>query len=632
MQIRNVRFIIATLTTFGAYAVYVSRVNLSIAIIAMVNQTAQDSDLDTGPLGQDSLERPLAGLSGNGNSTFNLASAPTLGANSIFPTSEKSIKSPLISQHKFHWDQTEQGHILGAFFYGYILFQIPGARIAESVGAKWILFTGIFSSAVISLVFPLSAQLNSLNLLMLLRFIMGLSQSAFFPAAYVLFCRWLPERERSILLPIMFIGSNVGSISTYIMSSYLITSSYGWPSVFYVSGLVCLLVSLLWYVFVSSTPDDNWLISHEECQFINKNVCNQSSEINSLNEQSVGDTSSPSSSSDSLAMEKKLAHFVDFNNNNIDFENNNNNNNLLDRRASISTRRQHSSQTNNNDPLEAARQKAKDSKFATSGGKHQVLVAPEPSWNKLICSVPIWTLVFSMYGNEWSNVVICYLLPSYLNTALHFPIKQNGAINSFFQLCFAVSSPIMSSLGAYMLDNHLLGMRKIHVRKLFQSLATFGQLVCFLSVPICGSNRDLIIMFMFAAIIFKSCANAGDIMVSGDLSPGKFLPQLISSFIIYLLSTTITNNLYIRIRGNSFRLCKLHRKHGGLFCARASGRHSSRRQSSRTVDSLLAHHRRHHGLLGTYLFGFRCHPPAGVRARRGATRGVGPDRAAQGCC
>lgn len=55
-----------------------------------------------------------------------------------FPASKQSIlKPPLISQEKFHWDQTEQGHILGAFFYGYILFQIPGARMAERVGARW---------------------------------------------------------------------------------------------------------------------------------------------------------------------------------------------------------------------------------------------------------------------------------------------------------------------------------------------------------------------------------------------------------------------------------------------------------------------------------------------------------------
>lgn len=315
---------------------------------------------------------------------------------------------------------------------------------------------------------------------MVLRFVMGLCQSAFFPAAYVLFCRWLPERERSILLPIMFIGSNFGSISTYTVSSYLVSSSYGWPSVFYLSGLVCTIVSLFWCIFGSNGPEDNWLITEEECRFIRINVNNLSSESNSRNESDCDDT----------IVYDSANHL----------------------KATRSEQR----------AIKINATTAVDNTADNKSTKLKARITPEPSWPKLLKSVPIWTLILSMYGNEWSNVVICYELPTYLNTALNFPIEQNGVINSFFQLSFAVASPIMSSLGAYMLDRHLFGMHKIHVRKLFQSLATFGQLACFVAVPICGPNRGLIITFMFSAIVFKSCANAGDIMVSGDLSPGKF--------------------------------------------------------------------------------------------------------------
>lgn len=471
-------------------------------------------------------------------------------ATNIFLTTKKAFNTPLISQEKFHWDQTEQGHILGAFFYGYILFQIPGARMAESVGAKWIIMAASAGSAVISLAFPLSTQLNSIYLLMMLRFVMGLCQSAFFPAAYVIFCRWLPEKERSILLPIMFIGSNMGSISTYILSSYLISSAYGWPSVFYLSGLVCSIVSLFWCIFGSNGPEDNWFITEKERCYIESNVNNQSSESNSLNNE-LSTISSPDKAVrqyeegglllrttkkttkqtvdnsgqqlleqeqlkvSQLDKQKKLSAVslsliqtnvvVDLNNNN----NNIGNNNLIRDNATTTTTQEVTNPTT----------LVSD----TTNIKHLQprILTPEPSWSKLLKSMPVWTLILSMYGNEWSNVVLCFELPTYLNTALGFPIEQNGVINSFFQFSYAVASPIVSSLGAYMLDRHLWGMRKIHVRKLFQSLATFGQLACFVSVPICGANRGLIIMFMFLAIVFKSCANAGDIMISGDLSPGK---------------------------------------------------------------------------------------------------------------
>lgn len=65
--------------------------------------------------------------------------APLRGPfSTLFPNSKESLfHTPLISQQKFDWSPTEQGHILGAFFYGYIIFQIPGARMAELVGARW---------------------------------------------------------------------------------------------------------------------------------------------------------------------------------------------------------------------------------------------------------------------------------------------------------------------------------------------------------------------------------------------------------------------------------------------------------------------------------------------------------------
>lgn len=325
-------------------------------------------------------------------------------------------------------------------------------------------------SGLVSLIFPLSTQLNSIYLLMALRFVMGLCQSAFFPAAYVLYCRWFPEAERSVLLPVMFIGSYVGSISTYIMSSYLIGSDYGWPSVFHVSGLICLLVSFAWCIFGSSGPEDNWLITDEESDFILRQVNSEMSESSSLDD-------------------------------------------LTGRHLSL----------NSTPPRLKGLENGNDSGSCCNSRKTSLkpTINEEPSWPKLLKSIPIWTLILSMYGNEWSNVVLCYEIPTYLNFALGYPIERNGVINSFFQLSYVVASPLMSSLGAYMLKRRTFGMRKIHVRKLFQSLATFGQLICFISVPICGANEGLIVLFMFASVVFRACSNAGDIMVAGDLSPGE---------------------------------------------------------------------------------------------------------------
>ena len=42
----------------------------------------------------------------------------------------------------FGWDEKTNGVILGMFFYGYVLTQVPGGRMAELVGGKWLFGVG----------------------------------------------------------------------------------------------------------------------------------------------------------------------------------------------------------------------------------------------------------------------------------------------------------------------------------------------------------------------------------------------------------------------------------------------------------------------------------------------------------
>lgn len=63
-----------------------------------------------------------------------------------------------VSDGPFNWDEAEQGVILGAFFYGYILTQIPGGFLAEKYGGKWLFGCGTFITAVLTLLTPLAAK------------------------------------------------------------------------------------------------------------------------------------------------------------------------------------------------------------------------------------------------------------------------------------------------------------------------------------------------------------------------------------------------------------------------------------------------------------------------------------------
>lgn len=61
----------------------------------------------------------------------------------------------------YDWDSETQGWILGSFFYGYIVTQIPGGYMAGRFGPKWLLGFGILGTVVFTLLTPVAADLGA---------------------------------------------------------------------------------------------------------------------------------------------------------------------------------------------------------------------------------------------------------------------------------------------------------------------------------------------------------------------------------------------------------------------------------------------------------------------------------------
>lgn len=78
-------------------------------------------------------------------------------------------------QGEFNWDSNTQGLVLGAFFYGYIITQIPGGWLAEVFGGKKLFGFGVLCTAILTLLTPLAARWN-LYVFIALRVIEGIGE------------------------------------------------------------------------------------------------------------------------------------------------------------------------------------------------------------------------------------------------------------------------------------------------------------------------------------------------------------------------------------------------------------------------------------------------------------------------
>ena len=75
----------------------------------------------------------------------------------------------------FVWDKSMQGMMLGSFFWGYVLTQIPGGILAERFGPKIVFLICMGTVGIASVLVPVAAQVHP-YMLMALRVIQGLAQ------------------------------------------------------------------------------------------------------------------------------------------------------------------------------------------------------------------------------------------------------------------------------------------------------------------------------------------------------------------------------------------------------------------------------------------------------------------------
>lgn len=122
---------------------------------------------------------------------------------------------------------------------------VPGAQLAQRFGSKPVLFSALWISAVATLVTPAVVRLGGAEALIILRFIIGLSQGGLFPAINVLLAVWVPLKERGSMASFIYCGVPVGMLVGNSLSGILL-ERHAWPITFYVLGSIAMLFSILY--------------------------------------------------------------------------------------------------------------------------------------------------------------------------------------------------------------------------------------------------------------------------------------------------------------------------------------------------------------------------------------------------
>ncbi|RUS91220.1 hypothetical protein EGW08_001026, partial [Elysia chlorotica] len=257
------RLRLAILCFLGFVSLYAQRVNLSIAIVSMVDHSSTDH------LNSSSSVVPEFSNSTYANSTYNATATTTTEA----PADKCGVISKSATKGEFRWNKELEGLLLGAFFWGYLVFQVPGGRLSEKFGAKRVIGVAMFPVAILNILSPVAAR-TSPYLFLVVRVLVGLGEGVMYPAAQALWARWAPPNERSRLIGFSYAGGQFGNALIFPIGGFLCAYGFdgGWPSVFYVIGSFGFLWCCAWVAFAHDSPDDDKTISEIEKQYIKRSI------------------------------------------------------------------------------------------------------------------------------------------------------------------------------------------------------------------------------------------------------------------------------------------------------------------------------------------------------------------------
>lgn len=161
-----------------------------------------------------------------------------------------------------------------------MLTQIPGGRLAELFGGKYIYGIGVLVTAVFTLLTPVAAR-NGLPALVLVRVLEGMGEGVTFPAMHAMLARWVPPLERSKFGALVYAGANFGTVVSLPLSGWLCSLEYGggWPLAFYIFGVLGLVWFVFWTWLVFDTPQLHPRIARSERLYIERAVGRQQQQL-----------------------------------------------------------------------------------------------------------------------------------------------------------------------------------------------------------------------------------------------------------------------------------------------------------------------------------------------------------------
>lgn len=142
--------------------------------------------------------------------------------------------------------QAQMGPVLSAALFGILVGSIVFSMLADKIGRRPVLIGATLFFAIVTL---MTARVSTIGELRAIRFVAGIGLGGIMPNAVSLVGEYTPRRLRVLMMLVVTNGFNFGAVFGGFLSAWMV-QDFGWRSVFYVGGVIPLLIGLLMIVWL----------------------------------------------------------------------------------------------------------------------------------------------------------------------------------------------------------------------------------------------------------------------------------------------------------------------------------------------------------------------------------------------
>ena len=163
-------------------------------------------------------------------------------------------------QDQFALSTQTLGWIFSAFFLGYALFQVPAGYAIDRFGPRALLTIAILWWSLFTVAVGLAPHLvlgtwfSVVWAIAVMRFMVGAGEAAAPPALTKVVALWMGEGRRAVGTSFMSAGLGLGGIFGPIFVVWTM-QKWGWPSSFYLCGIIGVGAALIWWRYVTNRPE-----------------------------------------------------------------------------------------------------------------------------------------------------------------------------------------------------------------------------------------------------------------------------------------------------------------------------------------------------------------------------------------